>query len=143
MRIDVSRIQQRHTMSDSLRDLLATRARAPQAIVLGSPREAADLAAQVSDGDITCYQMDLYQADRLREELAARNVAARVETLPDLWDLPAHFQSALYPAPRGGERILKIDMVEQAFHILKPRGAFVVLTPYDNDPFFPPALKKV
>ena len=64
-------------------------------------------------------------------------------TLPDLWDLPADFQSAIYLPARGGERELKIDMVEQAFHILRPRGGFVVWSSYENDPFFPTLLKKI
>src|SRR5260370_35796093 len=34
-------------------------------------------------------------------------------------------------------------MVEQAFHILRPRGTFVVWSPYETDPFFPNLLKKV
>ena len=66
-----------------------------------------------------------------------------VVTLPDLWDLPADFQTAVYLPARGGERELKIDMVEQAFHILRPRGGFVVWSSYDTDPFFPALLKKI
>jgi 16S rRNA (guanine1207-N2)-methyltransferase len=38
---------------------------------------------------------------------------------------------------------LKIDMVEQAYHVLRPRGIFAVLSPYRKDAFFPPLLKKV
>ena len=34
-------------------------------------------------------------------------------------------------------------MVEQAFHVLRPDGVFVVLSPYEKDEFFPPLLKKV
>jgi 16S rRNA (guanine1207-N2)-methyltransferase len=49
----------------------------------------------------------------------------------------------LYPAPQGGERALKIDMIEQAFHVLRPHGCFVVWSPYEADPFFPAQLKKV
>lgn len=100
----------------------------PVAIALGSPREAAALAASLGSSDVVCYQMDLYQADRLKEELAKLSCPARVVAAADLWNLPADFQTVLYPAPEGGERSLKIDMVEQACHILRPRGQLVVLS---------------
>jgi 16S rRNA (guanine1207-N2)-methyltransferase len=66
-----------------------------------------------------------------------------VTALPDLWDLPGDFQTAVYMPARGGERALKIDMVEQAFHVLRPGGTFVVWSSYEDDPFFPGLLKKV
>jgi 16S rRNA (guanine1207-N2)-methyltransferase len=130
-------------MQKDLRSALTGRARPPLAVVLGSPAEAAGLVADLAVPDAVCYQMDLYQADRLREELDRRGLAARVVTAPDLWDLPADFQTAVYPAPLGGERELKLDLIEQAFHVLRPRGTFAVVSPYEADPFFPPALKKV
>jgi len=34
-------------------------------------------------------------------------------------------------------------MIEQAYHVLKPHGTLVVLSPYDKEDFFPPILKKV
>jgi 16S rRNA (guanine1207-N2)-methyltransferase len=119
------------------------KARPPLAIVLGSPAEVAHLLEAFDAPEATCYQMDLYQAERVREGLAERGLGARVVTAPDLWDLPPEFQSAVYLPPRGGERELKIDMVEQAFHVLRPRGTFVVWSPYEADPFFPNLLKKV
>jgi 16S rRNA (guanine1207-N2)-methyltransferase len=45
--------------------------------------------------------------------------------------------------PAGGERSLKIDMIEQAYHVLRPRGTFLVLSPYEKEHFFAGALKKV
>jgi 16S rRNA (guanine1207-N2)-methyltransferase len=87
--------------------------------------------------------MDLYQAQRLEQELAESGLSARVATAADLWDLPADFQTVIYPVPRGGERILKQDMIEQSFHVLKPRGALLVSSPYEKDQFFPNALKKI
>jgi 16S rRNA (guanine1207-N2)-methyltransferase len=45
--------------------------------------------------------------------------------------------------PQGGERQLKLDMVEQAFHVLRPRGVLLVLSTYAKDEFFPAVLKKV
>ncbi len=123
-----------------------SRLRPPLAVVLGSPAEVVNLLS-ASDAEAaagaTCYQMDLHQAERLREMLAERQLPAAVVTLPDLWDLPAEFQTVIYLPARGGERELKIDMVEQAFHILRPRGGFVVWSSYDTDPFFPALLKKI
>ena len=66
--------------------------------------------------------MELHSAERLTEALGEMGGRARVETAADLWDLPPDFQTLLYPAARGGERELKIDMVEQAFHVLRPGG---------------------
>ena len=124
-------------------EAVRARVRPPLAVVLGSPAEVVHLLTACPGAEAVCYQMDLYQAERLREELAGANVAARVETLPDLWDLPADFQSAVYMPARGGERELKIDMVEQAFHVLRPGGALAVWSSYETDPFFPTLLKKV
>src|SRR6476659_7814112 len=92
------------------------KARPPLAIVLGSPAEVVHLLEAFDAPEATCYQMDLYQSERVRAELTERGLGARVVTAPDLWDLPSEFQSAVYVPARGGERELKIDMVEQAFH---------------------------
>jgi 23S rRNA (guanine1835-N2)-methyltransferase len=119
------------------------RARSPLALVLGAPGEAARIVASLAGLDVTCYQMDLYQAERLRAALTEQGLAARVATVPDLWDLPADFQTVLYPAARGSERNLKIDMVEQAYHVLRPRGTLVVWSPYETEQLFPGLLKKV
>src|SRR5207244_11333899 len=119
------------------------RLRPPLAVVLGSPAEVVNRLAATDAATATCYQMDLHQAARLREALAERNLSAAVVTLPDLWDLPADFQTVVYLPARGGERELKIDMVEQAFHILRPGGLFVVWSSYETDPFFPTLLKKI
>src|SRR5713226_5798702 len=99
-------------------EIIRGKLRPPLAVALGSPGEVAELLAGLQVNEPTCYQMDLYQADRLRAELRCRDVAAQVVTAPDLWDLHPDFQTVLYPAPLGGERSLKIDIVEQAFHVL-------------------------
>lgn len=112
-------------------------------VVLGSPAEVVNLLTNVPLDNPTCWQLDLYQANRVREELAEANLTATVVTTPDLWDLPAEYNTALYMAPKSGERELKIDMVEQAFHVLAPRGKLVVWSPYESDPFFPTLLKKI
>lgn len=132
-------VMERHAWAEILRGKL----RPPLAVALGAPAEVAELLAELEINQATCYQMDLYQADRLRTELGRRKVAAHVVAFPDLWDLPPDFQTVLYPTPLGGERSLKIDMVEQAFHVLRPRGVLMVLSPYEKDQLFPGLLKKV
>jgi 23S rRNA (guanine1835-N2)-methyltransferase len=122
---------------------LSNKIRAPLGIVMGSPVEAADLVMALNTSDIICYQMDLYQAQRLELELGQFDLSANVVTAPDLWDLPADFQTLLYPVPQGGERALKLDMIEQAFHVLRPHGLLLVLSPYEKDQVLPAALKKV
>jgi 16S rRNA (guanine1207-N2)-methyltransferase len=124
-------------------ELVLSRCRAPLAVVLGSPAEVVNLLSACRQEGAVCYQMDLHQADRLREELAEADLSAEVAVLPDLWDLPPEFQTAVYMPARGGERELKIDMVEQAYHILRPRGSLVVWSSYGDDAFFPPLVKKV
>jgi 16S rRNA G1207 methylase RsmC len=124
-------------------ELVRAKARPPLAVVLGSPAEVVQCLHAFAGIDATCYQMDLHQAERLRAEMAARKVSANIVTAADLWDLPPDFQTVLYLPPRGGERELKIDMIEQAFHILRPHGTLVVWSPYDADPFFPTLLKKI
>jgi 16S rRNA G1207 methylase RsmC len=122
---------------------VTARLRPPFGIVLGAPAEVCDLAAALPAGHVVCYQMDLFQATRLKQELGALGTQADVHTAPDLWDVPEPVQTLLYPVPLGGERALKLDMIEQAYHTLAPHGTFVVLSPYERDEFFPQALKKV
>src|SRR4051794_27746701 len=112
---------------------LGTKLRPPFAIILGSPLEVAELASVLPASGITCYQMDLFQAERLRVELKEHGCIADVVAAADLWDLPGTFQTAIYPVPQGGERALKLDMVEQAFHVLKPQGNLIVLSPFQKD----------
>jgi 16S rRNA G1207 methylase RsmC len=119
------------------------KARAPLAVVLGSPAEVVHCLSFLDGIDATCYQMDLHQAERLHAELAARRLSAKVTTAADVWDLPNDFQTVLYLPPRGGERELKIDAIEQAFHILRPHGTLLVWSPYETEPFFPALLKKI
>jgi 16S rRNA (guanine1207-N2)-methyltransferase len=117
----------------------------PLAVVLGSPAEVVNLLAGLGDAGAgaTCYQMDLFQAERLRAELAEAGLSAEVVTRPDVWDLPADFQTAVYLPPRGGERELKLDMVEQAFHVLRPHGQLAVWSSHSAERLFPPLLKKI
>ncbi len=124
-------------------DVLRPKVRPPLAVALGGPRETAELLFDLGVSPATCYQMDLYHADRLRDELALVGHDVDVVTLPDLWDLPADFQTVLYPPALQGERELKIDIVEQAFHVLRPGGTLIVVSRHAKDSFFPPLLKKI
>jgi 23S rRNA (guanine1835-N2)-methyltransferase len=126
-----------------LAEILANRLKPPFGVVLGSPAEVVDLVGTLPSSDVTCYQMDLFQAGRLRGELKDSGHFAEIVTAADLWDLPEPPQTLIYPVPLGGERGLKLDMVEQAFHALRPGGTFAVLSPYEREEFFPQALKKV
>jgi 23S rRNA (guanine1835-N2)-methyltransferase len=121
---------------------VAAKVRPPVAVVLGSPREAAELVALCPPGDVTCYQMDLHQAGRLREELAAAGREAAVAVHSDLWDLPPDFQTVLFPVARHGERELKLDLLEQSAHILRPGGLLLALSEYETEQLLPKALKK-
>src|SRR5262245_1899823 len=82
-------------------ELVRGKARPPLAVVLGSPAEVVHCMAALDGIEATCYQMDLYQAERLRAELAEQQIPGRVVTAADLWDLPADFQTVLYLPPRG------------------------------------------
>jgi 16S rRNA (guanine1207-N2)-methyltransferase len=117
--------------------------RPPFGLVLGSPLEALDLIQCLNTAAITCFQMDLFQAQRLEEELKQRNLQAKVVAAADLWDLPEPVQTMIYPVPQQGERQLKIDMVEQAFHALQPGGTLVVISPFEKDQLFTNLLKKI
>ncbi len=120
---------------------LRDRVRPPVGVVLGAPAEVAHLVAGLGLSEPpTCYQMDLFHAGRMADELRG---AVRVVTAADLWDLPADFETLVYLPARAGERGLKIDMVEQAFHVLRPRGTLLVWSPYETDELFPALLKKV
>jgi len=123
-------------------EVLLAKVRSPLVVVLGSPAEVVNLLSALPGIDATCYQMDVFQAERLRAELGARGLAASVATAGDLWDLPGGYASAVY-LPARGERALKIDMVEQSWYVLRDKGLFFVWSPYSTDAFFLPQLKKV
>ena len=122
---------------------IAGRVKPPVAIILGSPRQAAELVSLVDQEGTVCFQLDRHQAGRVEEELALLGVLARVEVQADLWDLPAEFQTAIIPIPKQSDRELKLDMLEQSYQILKPSGLLIGLTEYVRDQLLPKALKKI
>src|SRR5260370_21687544 len=69
--------------------------RGPLAIILGTPGEVFPFLADLPRMAVTCFEMDLYPAQRLREELAAIGLEADVVAAADLWDLPAEFQTVV------------------------------------------------
>jgi 16S rRNA (guanine1207-N2)-methyltransferase len=124
-------------------EFLVGKVRSPLLVVLGSPAEVLHLLAACPGVEATCFQFDLHQAERLRSGLTEAGLNAQVVTLPDVWDLPATFESAVYLPAKGGERELKIDMVDQTYHVLAQRGVLLVWSPYEGDPFFPKLLKEI
>jgi 16S rRNA (guanine1207-N2)-methyltransferase len=127
----------------SLLAQVESRIRPPVGIILGSPHQAADLVARLPAGVVTCYQLDLYLADRLREQIAEIGQDAQVVTLPDLWDLPPTFNTLIFPNNAHGERELKLDLLEQSFHALQPGGMLLTLSEYQKDQVIPKWHKKV
>src|SRR5262245_60086441 len=84
-----------------LLDAIRNRVQPPVAVVLGAPRVVTQIVERLAVSNIVCYQMDLFQADRLREEISAANQSAEVATDADLWDLPPELQTVLFTlAPR-------------------------------------------
>ena len=66
-----------------------------------------------------------------------------VETKADVWDLPAKFNTVLFPVAAHGEREFKLDLMEQAYHVLAPGGLFISLSEYQKDQLLPKAHKKL
>src|SRR5437763_403119 len=128
----VKRSKRKQVSFPDLLQVVAPKVRAPVGFVLGSPAEVMALV-NATDLTVTCYQLDLFQAARMKDMARAQARAITVEVRPDLWDLPTTFQTLIFPVPRGGERALKLDMIEQAFHVLVPHGVLIVLSPYDKD----------
>ena len=126
-------------------DLFATvssRVQPPVCIALGPPWPIANLAKQLGNVPITVFQMDLFQSGRTRECLAELEVPAEVVVGSDLWDLEAKFGTVLFPAAAHADRELKIDIIEQAYHILKPGGLLLSLSEYERDNQFAKWQKK-
>jgi 23S rRNA (guanine1835-N2)-methyltransferase len=127
----------------ALLESIKARVRPPVVVVMGSPAQAADLCAGLGPVETVCYQMDVHQADKLRAQLNELGLPATVETHPDLWDLPARFNTAIFPVAAHGERELKLDLLDQSFHVLAQRGLLISLSEYQADSLLPKWHKKV
>lgn len=131
---------------EHLTDLYATvagRAKPPACIALGPPWPVANLVKAIGAEGTVCYQMDLHQAGRVRDCLAEVGATAEVVTAPDLWDLGERFESVLFPASAQADRELKLDVIEQAYHVLRPGGVLLSLSEYEKDTQFAKWQKKV
>src|SRR5262245_22730786 len=122
---------------------VADRIEPPVCVALGSPRSVAQLVVALGGVETVAWQLDLYQADKLRAELITVKAAAEVATTPDLWDLPGRFRTVLFPAAAQAERDLKLDVVEQACHVLADGGRLITLSEYEKDTAFAGWMKKV
>ena len=122
---------------------ISSRVKPPVCIATGPPWPAANLVQLIGAPDTTCFQMDLHQATRVRECLAELGTTAEVAAHPDLWDLEARFETVIFPASAHADRELKIDLIEQAYHILKPGGLLISLSEYEKDNQFAKWHKKV
>jgi 16S rRNA G1207 methylase RsmC len=115
----------------------------PVLIVLGSPWPATQLVQALPGKEVHCFQMDTHQATVLRAKLAENEASAEVHVAADLWDLPRKFRTLIFPAAAYSDRDLKLDMVEQGFHILEDGGLFITLSEYEKDVQFAKWHKKV
>jgi 16S rRNA (guanine1207-N2)-methyltransferase len=122
---------------------VAHRVKPPVCIALGPPWPVANLVKALNGVETTCVQLDLHQTARVKECLAEVDASAEVVALPDLWDLPQRFQSVIFPASAHVERELKLDIVEQAYHILMPGGVFLTLSEHEKDNQFAKWHKKI
>lgn len=122
---------------------VAHRVRPPVCFALGPPWPVANLVKALGGAEATCFQLDLHQADRVRECLAEVGATAEVVAGADLWDLPQRFETVIFPAASQADRELKIDVIEQGYHVLRPGGLFLTLSEYEKDNQFARWQKKV
>jgi 16S rRNA G1207 methylase RsmC len=124
---------------------VAHRVKPPVLIALGPPWPVANLvkALAIPESEITCAQFDLHQTDRVRECLAEVGASAEVVAVPDIWDLPQKFNTVIFPASVQSDRELKIDVVEQGYHVLASGGLFLTLSEYEKDSAFAKLQKKI
>lgn len=124
---------------------VAHRVKPPVCIAMGPPWPAANVAKALAlpEADVTCAQFDLHQTDRVRECLAEIDAKAEVVTVADLWDLEPKFNTVIFPAAAHADREVKIDIVEQGYHILAPGGVFITLSEYERDNQFSKLQKKI
>jgi 16S rRNA (guanine1207-N2)-methyltransferase len=115
----------------------------PVLVALGPVWPVTQLVSALKGAEAVCFQFDVYQAERLREKLKQENLFAEVVTAPDLWDLPPRFRTVIFLAAAHSDYELKLDIVEQGFHVLEPGGKFVTLSEYERDSTFSKLHKKV
>ncbi len=57
--------------------------------------------------------------------------------------MPQKFNTVIFPASAYADRELKLDVVEQGYHILAPGGLFLTLSEYEKDNQFAKWQKKI
>jgi 16S rRNA G1207 methylase RsmC len=124
---------------------VAHRVKPPVLVALGPPWPAANLvqALALPETEVACAQFDLHQTARVRECLAELGATAEVLGVPDIWDIPRRFNTVIFPASSHADRELKLDVVEQSYHVLNPGGLFLTLSEYEKDNQFAKWHKKV
>ena len=75
--------------------------------------------------------------------LAEVGATAEVVAVRRPLGLAAKFNTVIFPASAHADRELKIDVVEQGYHVLKPGGLFLSLSEYEKDNQFAKWQKKV
>jgi 16S rRNA (guanine1207-N2)-methyltransferase len=125
--------------------VVAHRVKPPVLVALGPPWPVANVvkALALPEGEVTCAQLDLHQTTRVRECLAELGAAAEVVAVADVWDLSQKFNTVIFPASSNADRELKLDVVEQSYHVLNPGGLFLTLSEYEKDTQFAKWHKKV
>src|SRR5262245_40854788 len=86
-----------------LLSIVRARVRQPVLVTQAAPRLVADLVVTLGLPETACFQFDLYQTERLHEELAELGTDADVITAADLWDAPRRFVTVLLPSPPRGD----------------------------------------
>ena len=76
----------------------------------------------------TFFFFDDTRAMTLDHNLRELDIPAKTESKGDLWDLSPK-QTLVWTPQRNDERELKLDIIEQAWHALKPGGLFLVWLP--------------
>ena len=103
--------------------VVADRVAPPVLVALGPVWPVTQLVSALKGVDTTLFQFDVYQADRLREKLVQEKLTAEVVVGADVWDLPAKFNTVIFPASVQADYELKLDVVEQGYHAVVPWGA--------------------
>ena len=122
---------------------VADRVAPPVLIALGPPWPVTQLAKALAPAAVTCLQFDVFAAARLREKLKQEEVAAEVVVAPDVWDAPGKYRTVLFPAAAHSDKELKLDVIEQAFHVLEDGGRFIALSEYERDVQFARWMKRM
>lgn len=122
---------------------VADRVAPPVLIALGPPWPATQLAKAVGHPDVTCLQFDAFAAGRLREKLAQEAVPVEVVVAADVWDASKKYRTVLFPAAAHSDKELKLDVIEQSFHVLEDGGRFIALSEYERDVQFARWMKRM